>query len=58
VVQTIKWFFYALASLVVIAIGSPLLFWLGRSGQPPRSEMVVDNDLLADDPGVDVDDES
>lgn len=39
----------------VVAIASPLLFWLGRSAVKGRGEMVVDSDLLADDPGVDVD---
>jgi hypothetical protein len=42
-----------LASIVVVSITSPLLLILGRS-QPP-TELVVDPDLLADDPGVDVD---
>lgn len=45
----------ALASLVVIAIGAPLLFWLRQPAGDMRQELVDDEDLLADDAGVDVD---
>lgn len=44
----------AVGSLIILTISSPLLFWLGRV-RPTSSEMLVDQELLADDPGVDVD---
>lgn len=52
-----KFFFdmvLGLVSLVIVAITSPLLFWLG-SASVREGELVVDGDLLVDDPGIDVD---
>lgn len=54
-----KAFYYtlvAIGSMAVILIGTPLLMVLGRA-VTPRGELVVDDDLLEDDPGVDVDGE-
>jgi len=44
-----------LAALAILAVTTPLLFLFGRSAISQRGEFVVDPDLLADDPGVDVD---
>lgn len=39
----------------LVAISTALLFWLGRPLEEQQRDLVVDDDLLADDPGVDVD---
>ena len=44
-----------LVYLLVLAITSPLLLFLGRTVGEVRGEMVVDSELFADDAGVDVD---
>jgi len=54
VIRAAKYFATFVVSSLMIVIASPLLFWLGRASSP-RGELVVDEDLLADDPGVDVD---
>lgn len=38
-----------------VAIAAGLLFWMGRPIQEASRDLIVDDDLLADDPGVDVD---
>lgn len=58
-IRVAKYAVYATASLVIIAIAAPLLFWLGRPLREGRGEMVIDvTDLEIDsnDPGEDVDD--
>lgn len=57
-IRIVKLAALGLTSLLIVAIGSSLLFWLGRRSREVRGEIVVDGDLLADDPGVDVDGES
>lgn len=57
-IRTAKYIAIAAGSLLIIAIGAPLLFWLGRPlrDRHPPGDTVVDAELLADDPGVDIDD--
>lgn len=42
------------AAPIIIAVAGMLLFWLGRDREAITVSH-IDNDLLADDPGVDVD---
>lgn len=56
VFRAMKLFVAGVASLTVIGVAAVILFWLGRSKPPVRSELVVDYD--DDDLGQDVDGES
>ena len=54
-IRIIAYVLEGLVYLLVLAITSPLLLFLGRQVAEVRGEMVVDADLFADDAGVDVD---
>lgn len=49
-IRTLKLIVFGGIALAVLALGSPLLFWLGRSAASGTEE-----DWGSDDPGVDVD---
>ena len=49
--RILKWPLVCIGGMLVLVIGSPLLLFIGKS----QVEMVVDPELLEDDPGVDVD---
>lgn len=38
--------------LLMVALAAPVLYWIGRPLPPERGNMVVDDGLLVDDPGV------
>ena len=54
--RALKLVAYGLASLVVIAIATPILFWAGRTQNPVETVFGDDEDMYDDDdPGEDVD---
>lgn len=45
-IRGVRVFAETIAAVLIVTVGGFLLFWLGRTPKPVRSELVVDEGLL------------